>query len=116
MRSRSALPRRTRGSRWPSTSRTPVLRTYNDGLSRATGDYVVLLSADDMLAEGSLARAAALMEHDPTVGFVYGLTDKFGDRPRPRSSRVRNWGVWPGQDWYDGRVRRGTNPVLSLRS
>ncbi|WP_457187325.1 glycosyltransferase family 2 protein [Nocardioides sp. P5_E3] len=89
------------------------LRTYNDGLRRATGEVVALVSADDMLAEGALARAAALMQHDPSVGFVYGHTDKFHDRPRSSSGRVRNWGVWPGQEWYDARVRSGTNPVLS---
>ena len=89
------------------------LRTYNDGLRRATGDVVALLSADDLLAEGSLARAAALMQHDPTVGFVYGRADKFHDAPRPSSARVRSWGVWPGHEWYDARVRSGTNPVLS---
>lgn len=89
------------------------LRTYNDGLAHATGDYVALLSADDLLAEGSLARAAALMQHHPSVGFVYGLTDKFHDQPRTASVRVRSWGLWPGREWYDGRVRRGSNPVLS---
>ncbi len=35
--------------------------TYNDGLALATGDYVVLLSADDLLAPGSLARSTSLM-------------------------------------------------------
>src|SRR5689334_12258407 len=38
------------------------IATYNEGLEQATGDYVVLLSADDALTPGSLARAAALLE------------------------------------------------------
>ena len=37
------------------------IATYNEGLAEVTGKYVVLLSADDLLAPGSLARAAALM-------------------------------------------------------
>ena len=48
------------------------IATYNDGLEAARGDYLVLLSADDLLAPGSLARAAALLEANPEVGFAYG--------------------------------------------
>lgn len=89
------------------------LRTYNDGLALAGGDHLVLLSADDLLAEGALGRAIALMQHHPSVGFVYGLTDKFRDQPRQTSPRVRSWGLWSGREWYDGRIRHGSNPVLS---
>ena len=89
------------------------LRTYNDGVTAVDGEYVVLLSADDMLANGSLGRAIALMQHDHSIGFVYGLTDKFHDKPKTTAPRVRNWGVWPGREWYDGRLRSGSNPILS---
>src|SRR5690348_14990448 len=47
------------------------IATYNEGLEQATGDYVVLLSADDALPVGSLARATALLETHPSVGLVY---------------------------------------------
>ena len=50
------------------------IATYNDGLARAKGDYVVLLSADDAITPGSLARSTALMEAHPSVGFVYGYS------------------------------------------
>ena len=44
-------------------------------------DYVVLLSADDLLVPGSLARATALMEAHPSrSGFVYGIPVDFTDR------------------------------------
>ena len=33
------------------------IATYNEGLKIASGDYVVLLSADDALTPGSLSRA-----------------------------------------------------------
>src|SRR4051812_45731281 len=33
------------------------IRTYNEGLAWASGDYTVLLSADDLLAPGALRRA-----------------------------------------------------------
>src|SRR5262245_16993901 len=48
------------------------IATYNDGLDAVTGDYVLLLSADDLLTPGALHRAAQLMEAEPTVGMVYG--------------------------------------------
>ena len=58
------------------------IATYNDGLEAASGEYLVLLSADDLLAPGSLARAAALLEAHPAVGFVYGRAVEFsGDAP-----------------------------------
>lgn len=92
---------------------TGHLQTYNDGLSAVTGEYVVLLSADDRLAPGSLGRAVALMQHEPSVGFVYGLTHKFHGQAKMRSERVRSWSVWNGRDWYEGRISTGRNPILS---
>src|SRR5947209_4282299 len=41
------------------------IATYNEGLEQASGDYVVLLSADDALTPGSLSRATALLETHP---------------------------------------------------
>ena len=59
------------------------IATYNDGLVRARGDYVVLLSADDQLTPGSLSRATALLEAHPEVAWVYGAVC----RVRPGSPR-----------------------------
>lgn len=39
----------------------------------ARSDYVMLLSADDVLTPGALARATQLMEDRPEVGLVYGM-------------------------------------------
>lgn len=39
----------------------------------ASADYVVLLSADDLLAPGALARATRLMNAHPDVGLAYGM-------------------------------------------
>jgi glycosyltransferase involved in cell wall biosynthesis len=48
--------------------------TINEGLfDWASADYCLLLSADDALAPGALARATALMDAHPEVGLVYGL-------------------------------------------
>lgn len=48
------------------------IATYNEGLDQARGDYVVLLSADDLLTPGCLARATSLMDAAPDVGFTFG--------------------------------------------
>jgi hypothetical protein len=89
------------------------IATYNDGLSRAEGTYVVLLSADDLLAPGSLQRSTALMEAHPDVGLVYGYAPDFTDSPpRPRDE-VRNWSVWPGRAWLRRICRRGTNIIVN---
>lgn len=95
------------------------IRTYNDGLGRATGDYVVLLSADDALAPGSLGRSVALLESDPRIALVYGRVEYFEDRvPAPREARA--WStIWEGEDWIELMARRGrnipTNPEVVMR-
>lgn len=89
------------------------IATFNDGLSRATGDYVVLISADDALAPGSLARATGLMEADPSVGMVYGRFEKFVDELPVAPLRRSWWSVWDGDEWIDLLVRRGRNITAS---
>jgi glycosyltransferase involved in cell wall biosynthesis len=90
------------------------IATYNDGLGRATGDYVVLLSADDMLAPGALARSTALMEAHPSVGLVYGYAPEFtGGTPTPGDQRVRSWSIWPGEAWLRRICRRGQNIIVN---
>lgn len=89
------------------------IRTYNDGLSRATGDYVVLLSADDALTPNSLTRSVALMEAHPNVGLVYGAVEIFdGDLPAVRGGRGW-WQVWSGEEWIARLARRGRNVVIN---
>jgi len=89
------------------------IETYNDGLSRATGDYVVLLSADDVLAPGSLERAAALFEARPDVGLVYGFVPDFTDEVPPPNLLVRDWSVWQGHEWIAHVCRRGRNIIVT---
>jgi hypothetical protein len=90
------------------------ISTYNDGLEAARGDYLVLLSADDLLAPGSLARAAALLEANPSVGFVYGRAVQFsGQPPTEDAGSVRSWTIWEGRDWLRMRWRTGRNCIWS---
>lgn len=50
------------------------IATYNEGLLEwASADYSMLLSADDAIAPGALARAAELMDQEPEVGMTCGM-------------------------------------------
>ncbi len=81
------------------------IATYNEGLDWASGDYTVLLSADDMLTPGSLARATRLMDVHPEVGFVYGANIRLiTGQPlqRPRTEAVDcEWQIWDGLEWLE---------------
>ena len=89
------------------------IATYNEGLLEwASGDYCLLLSADDMLMPGALARASRLMDEHPEVGFVHGKSIKgagIGDRPpEPRVYRVS---TEPGEAFIRSVCQHAINPV-----
>jgi hypothetical protein len=89
------------------------IATYNEGLATATGEFLVLLSADDLLVRGSLQRAVTLMTSYPSVGLVYGHPRTFADVvPAPRTA-VRSWSVWRGSDWIRRQCRRGMSIIYS---
>lgn len=78
------------------------IATYNEGLLEwADGDYSVLISADDVMAPGALARAVAVMERDPEIGFVYGHTISWDDSTPKPPARTTPTGtqVWSGLEW-----------------
>ena len=89
------------------------IRTYNIGLAEVTGDYVVLLSADDMLAPDSLARATSLLEQCPDLAFVYGYPVDFHDEPPQRCTARTGWTTWTGPEWLLRLCRRGSNLLSS---
>lgn len=90
------------------------IRTYNDGLREATGDYVVLLSADDALAPNAITRAAAVMEADSAVGLVYGPVRVFDDvLPDEPVQEPRQWVTWPGREWASRLCASGINVIRS---
>ena len=60
------------------------LATYSEGIEWISGDYFLLLSADDYLLAGALARASGLMDRAPEVGFVFGRAFMQGDSQLPR--------------------------------
>ncbi|WP_158610157.1 glycosyltransferase [Micromonospora globbae] len=89
------------------------IATYNEGLAAVRGEYVVLLSADDMLAPRGLANATALLAANPDVGLVYGFTRSFSAEPPPARTAARSWSIWPGEEWLDLVCRRVRNPIYT---
>lgn len=89
------------------------IATYNEGLAAATGEYSVLLSADDLLAPGSLGRATAVMQERPSVGMVYGTAEPFADTPPAAVTDVRAWSLWSGSEWVALLCDRVKNTIRS---
>lgn len=93
------------------------IATYNEGLAWASGDYTVLLSADDMLTSGALLRATQLMDLHPEVGFVYGGCIRFfTDQPLPHSrsgSASGTWQIYNGLDWLEMACKTGRTWIIS---
>jgi GT2 family glycosyltransferase len=89
--------------------------TFNDGLERAEGQYLVRLDADDLLTPGSLGRAVALLEAESNVGLVYGHPVHFTslDAPSTAKAQVASWTIWPGHAWLERRCRLGWNCITS---
>src|SRR3954454_12361504 len=58
-----------------------MVATITRGLWEVDGEYLVKLDADDLLTPGALARATALLQAHPSVGFVYGFPVAFTESP-----------------------------------
>lgn len=48
------------------------IATYNEGIAWASSEYYLLLSADDMLTPGALARAVNALDRDPQAVLCHG--------------------------------------------
>jgi hypothetical protein len=90
------------------------IATYNEGLAAAEGEYVMLLSADDLLAPGALTRSAALLQAHPEIGMVYGFSRRFTDEtPPPPRDTLRSWSLWDGPEWVAKVCRTVSNPIYT---
>ena len=94
------------------------IATYNEGLlGWASGDYCVLLSADDFLLPGALKRAVEIMDANPAVSFVYGSVLRWsgeGVMPAPKPvNPVEPFRVEKGEDWITRVCHMCYNHVIS---
>ena len=92
------------------------IATYNEGLVTVDSDYVVLLSADDLLAPGALGRATALMEANPSVGLTYGNPQLFSETPVEHRPRFTSWSVWGGDRWIEAQFKRSLSIIYSAEA
>jgi glycosyltransferase involved in cell wall biosynthesis len=86
------------------------IATYNEGLMGwAKADYCTLVSADDMLVPGSLARATRVLDAHPEVGLAYGRVIKHYDGkplPQPKiTSTECSYKVYPGLEWLENLIK-----------
>jgi glycosyltransferase involved in cell wall biosynthesis len=91
------------------------IATYNEGIDWVSAKYMLLLSADDLLAPGALARALGLMETNSNVGFVYGRALKFSDeseaKAEPLTSGETRSSVCKGIDFIKALCATPVCPV-----
>jgi hypothetical protein len=88
------------------------LPSVNHGFALVETEFAVKLDADDLVAPGAFARATALMDAQPNVGFVYGRPRHFsGQVPRTVDRPTLSWTVWSGRDWLARLCRTGVNAI-----
>lgn len=69
----------------------------NDALALASGDYIIPVDNDDMLAVGALAAVNHTLAHNPNTDFVYSDEDKI-------DSTGRRFGTFQKPDWSPERL------------
>lgn len=90
-----------------------LIDTANSGVLAASGDYVVLISADDVQAAGWLDRGVALLEATPEAVLAYGPVLRFpGEVPDVRARRGSRPVVHRGPDWIRTACTRGINGIV----
>lgn len=88
------------------------LKTANEAIQSATGEFVVKLDADDLLTPGSLARSAVLLLSHPDVGFAYGYASDFqGEPPQIEDRAAGYWKLRQGDEWLRRVLRRAHNVI-----
>ena len=75
------------------------IRSYNEGLSMARGEFMGVLAADDFcLRSDAVARQVAIFDAQPRVGFVYSAYAMVDEHSRP----FRSFEPWPADYVRDG--------------
>jgi len=93
-----------------------LIGTANVGvIGWAKADYVVLLSADDALTPGSLARAVEVFDKHPDVGLIFGRCSLMGETSptdAPEDAASPTYQIWEGKRVLEHVFRYG-NPTPS---
>lgn len=95
-----------------STENVGAVPNWNAGMAQATGEYVKLFHADDLLYDGCLAKQAAVLDANPGVALMCGPHDIIDERGRRVMTRgLRRPGVIGGREAVRMMARRGTNLI-----
>jgi glycosyltransferase involved in cell wall biosynthesis len=87
------------------------IATYNEGITWASGDYFLLLSADDLLVSGALERAVDVLENNPDVVLTHGQCLSWDDQlPTPHVAPIQGY-TWSRHDLLGEMCTTGTNLV-----
>lgn len=78
------------------------IATFNEGIAWTTADYQLLLSADDHLLPGALARAVSLLEEHPDMSLCVGHARVLYADGRTREVRVDPVRPFPGDRVLSG--------------
>jgi glycosyltransferase involved in cell wall biosynthesis len=85
-----------------STNRGHIA-TYNEGIEWVSAKYLLLLSADDLIAPGCLKRAVSIMEERPSITMTFGHESKlFSNQQTPtllQQDSDARWTIRPGIDF-----------------
>lgn len=90
-----------------------LLASLNEGIEWAQSDYLITLSADDLLPPGTLARAIEIMDKHEDVVAAFGkcLFFQDGDLPPNVIEESSPWQVLPGRSFIE---RLLTTHVVTL--
>jgi glycosyltransferase involved in cell wall biosynthesis len=92
------------------------IATFTEGaVEWPEAEFGLLISADDALAPGALARATALMQAHPSVGLAFGgVTIFHDDEPLPPFQPAETtWTVHDGHAWLRRRLVHADNVVAT---
>lgn len=94
-----------------------VLASINEGIEWAEADYFLMLTADDMLAPGSLTHAQSVLDENRDAVFAFGRYQTFYDSDldnggfAPPLEEVY-WRILDGSDY----IRRCSNDIIRIVS
>ncbi|MBR0659891.1 glycosyltransferase [Neoroseomonas oryzicola] len=88
--------------------------SFNTGVDWASGTYMMILCADDLLAPGSLRRAAEILDRHPGAAFAYGAEVEWNaaDAEPPRLPTQEHLG-WSHEDGTGYLRRRCLDPMAN---
>lgn len=92
------------------------IATFNEGIEWVEASYMLLLSADDLVAPGALSRAVAAMEAHPQIAFTCGRAIRFSklEELEQEAAGTGALTIVPGQDFIRRLCINPINPVETV--